>query len=842
MTGGGRTFAIFKVSRALSSTLKPKHFFERIFHSPGLTLLLVATVSISLLAFVDGSNFRTIGSPTIGYRWAPVFWLMLAVGWRGLAWSHVTVVGLFLYFLGWRGAAMAEPVYFLPTLAAYLIAKKIAKSEPWLSHERSTLAFLAGAFLAPAIPAMLNEPILHALGRPTSTYGMTTLMSWLREIAGILALTPVLLVYFSTPLRRWIGEKLSEPPTKWPSASEAAELAIQSELWTAALFAAVHFRAYYNLNVSYVAFLPPLALTLRHGMRLSTIALAVNTMIATSLWMALEWEPFLSLGDLQLLIAIYSIAILVLAAVVDERKRANENLGSAAKALKDSEERFATAFYNAPVFLLISRPEDGRMLEVNDAFLERTGYSRAEVLGKTSVDLGMTTEENRTQIMRDLAQSGRLVGREVLVGTKSGELVPCLYNATIVTMGGEERLLSILEDIGDRKRAETANVELQRQLQQAQKMETLGRLASGVADDFNNVLTVINGYSGILHSKLSGQPDLQRRADEIRKAGASAATLTEQLLAFSQKRRIPAEAVNFNDVVRSSEGMLGRLLGEEIVLETDLYPSLHAVMATPGSLQQILMNLAANARDAMPRGGKVIVRTTNVMACDPEDATKAAPAPCALFMVEDTGEGIAPEHVGRVFEPFFTTKELRNGTGMGLATVYGLVRQRGGWITVDSQVRRGTTFRIYHPAASSAPAAPAVAAKRIESGGLGKTILLAEDQPEIRSFASEVLQSSGYNVIEASDSHEALEQSHQFPGRIDLRVSDVIMPNMRGTELAARLRTSRSGLPVLFMSGYTPDVLHRPGDTKTLLLAKPFSPEQLVSAVEKAILAGRSAS
>jgi PAS domain S-box-containing protein len=820
--------------------LKPNHFLWRVFRSLDLRLFVVAVVSKWVLAFVDGSNLQTVISPTIGYRWAPVYWLTLAFGWRGLAWSQVTIFGTFVYFFGWRGAVIAEPMYLFSAIAGLLVARKIARGEAWLSRERSTLAFLAGAVLAPVVPAMLNGPVLTLLGRPTGG-DPVILMSWLRESAGILALTPMLLVHFSPSLRHWIGEAPKEPTKEFVRLSQIVELTIESVLWAVALWASVHFRAQYNLNVSYLAFLPPLALTLRHGMRLSTMALAVNTMIATTLWMALQWQPFLSLGDLRLLIAIYSIAILVLAAVVDERKRANDNLASAAKALKDSEERFAVAFYNAPVFLLISRPADGRILEVNDAFLERSGYSRAEVLGKTSVDLGITTEENRAQIMRDIEQSGRLTGREVLVGTKSGELVPCLYSGTVVSIGGEKRLLSILEDIGDRKRAEAANVELQRQLQQAQKMETLGRLAAGVAHDFNNLLTVINGYSGMLYSKLSGQPDLQRRADEIRKAGTSAATLTEQLLAFSQKRRVPAEAVNFNEVVRSSEGMLARLLGDDIVLETDLFPAVHAVMATSGSIQQILMNLAANARDAMPRGGRVLIKTANRIARDPENTAAANPVPCALLVVEDTGDGIASEHLGRIFEPFFTTKELRKGTGMGLATVYGLVRQRGGWITVDSQLRRGTTFRIYIPAATGAPLPRAAAAKRLYSGALGKTILLAEDQPEVRSFACEILQSSGYNVIEAGSSHQALEQSVQFPGRIDLLVSDVMMPHMRGTELAARLRASRSGLPVLFMSGYTPDVVNGSGDTKTMLLAKPFSPEQLVSAVEKAISAGRSA-
>jgi len=326
--------------------------------------------------------------------------------------------------------------------------------------------------------------------------------------------------------------------------------------------------------------------------------------------------------------------------------------------------------------------------------------------------------------------------------------------------------------------------------------------------------------------------------DEIRKAGATAATLTEQLLAFSQRRKIPAETLDLNAIVLASKGMLARLLGEEVILETDLDGALHSIMATSGGIQQILMNLAANARDAMPRGGTVIVRTRNTTARDSEDLA-SVPILCAVLSVRDTGQGIAREHVGHLFEPFFTTKELRNNTGMGLATVYGLVKQSGGWISVDSQVGHGATFCLYFPAAPSAQASLREPEKRTAPVRSGATILLAEDQPEIRSFACEVLQSSGYNVIEAVDSVQALERSLDFPGRIDLLVSDVIMPNMRGTELAARLRASRSGMAVLFMSGYAPEVVNHTSDAETIVLAKPFSPEQLVSAGENALLGVR---
>ncbi|MBV8845449.1 MAG: response regulator, partial [Bryobacterales bacterium] len=381
----------------------------------------------------------------------------------------------------------------------------------------------------------------------------------------------------------------------------------------------------------------------------------------------------------------------------------------------------------------------------------------------------------------------------------------------------------------------TAELRENEERYQAQKMETLGRLAAGVAHDFNNLLTVINGYSRILRERLAGDPELQRKADQVCKAGDSAATLTEQLLAFSQRRVIPAEALDMNAVIRASEGMLERLLGVDIVLVVDLAPDLCLVTSTIGEIQQVLMNLAANARDAMAKGGTLTIRTRSMEAQRPEDASNGPLAHGGLLVVEDTGEGIAPEYLTRIFEPFFTTKSRQRGTGLGLATVHGLVRQRGGWIKVESRVGEGTRFRVFFP-----KAAPTTqihrSAKTSEAARGGGTILLAEDQAEVRRFASEVLHSKGYEVLEAENGEQALEMARSFDGQIDLLVSDVIMPNMRGTELAVRIQSLRAGLPVILVSGYNPE--GHAGSAGAVYLNKPFSPEQLIEAVAKA-LAGR---
>jgi signal transduction histidine kinase/CheY-like chemotaxis protein/streptogramin lyase len=381
----------------------------------------------------------------------------------------------------------------------------------------------------------------------------------------------------------------------------------------------------------------------------------------------------------------------------------------------------------------------------------------------------------------------------------------------------------------------TAELRENEERYQTQKMETLGRLAAGVAHDFNNLLTVINGYGRILRDRLAGDPELQRKADQVCKAGASAATLTEQLLAFSQRRVIPAEALDMNAVIRASVGMLERLLGVDVGLVADLAPDLYLVMSTVGEIQQVLMNLAANARDAMATGGTLTIRTWNVEAQNPEDASGGPFLQCGLLEVEDTGEGIAPEYLTRIFEPFFTMKSDQGGTGLGLATVHGLVRQRRGWIEVNSRVGEGASFRVFFPKApETAPVHRS--AKGSEVARAGATILLAEDQAEVRRFASEVLHSNGYNVLEAENGEQALQVASSFDGMIDLLVSDVIMPTMRGTELAAHMQGLRAGLPVILVSGYNPE--GHTGSPGAVHLNKPFSPEQLMEAVAKA-LAGR---
>lgn len=366
------------------------------------------------------------------------------------------------------------------------------------------------------------------------------------------------------------------------------------------------------------------------------------------------------------------------------------------------------------------------------------------------------------------------------------------------------------------------------QLRQSQKMEAVGQLAGGVAHDFNNLLTVITGYSEMAITRMPITDPMRRNMEQIKKAGERAASLTRQLLAFSRKQMFQEKVVDLNSIVADMDKMLQRLIGEDIELVSLLDTSLWRTKADPSQIEQVLMNLAVNARDAMPRGGKLTVETSNVAAED--FYLKSRPAGKAerflMLLVSDTGIGMEKEILKRIFEPFFTTKEVGKGTGLGLATVYGIVNQSGGSIVVNSKPGEGTEFRIYLPA--TAEDAVAETDDAVEETPQGKgTILLVEDEELVRNLAAEILRSLGYEVLTAGNGVEALRVSGDFTGNIDLMVTDVVMPQMGGRELAERLGPLRPMTPVLYMSGYTDDAIMRHGilDDHVSFIQKPFSPD-----------------
>ena len=413
----------------------------------------------------------------------------------------------------------------------------------------------------------------------------------------------------------------------------------------------------------------------------------------------------------------------------------------------------------------------------------------------------------------------------------------------------DDELLRMVEDIGlkvgqfgDRARTEGVLQETEAQLRQAQKMEAVGRLAGGMAHDFNNLLTVIRGYSELLLGRLGPTDGMRKDLEEVKKAADRASGLTRQLLAFSRRQFIAAKVLDLNALVANMDGMLRRLIGEDIIeLNTELDSSAGAIKADPGQVEQVIMNLVVNARDAMPTGGRLTIETRNVtIEEEPRlDAVGVAPGSYVLLAVRDSGHGMDAETRSHLFEPFFTTKEKGKGTGLGLSTVYGIVKQSGGSITVESAPDRGTSFRIYFPRVEQEALGLTGAVDAIDPVRGHETILLVEDEPAVRGLVHETLRLHGYTVLEARHGIEALLTSAKYVGPIHLLLTDVVMPQMSGPEVAEKILTLRPGIKVLYMSGYPDHPVFDQGGVNLEIgfLPKPFSPHMLAQKVRE-VLAG----
>jgi nitrogen-specific signal transduction histidine kinase/CheY-like chemotaxis protein len=405
---------------------------------------------------------------------------------------------------------------------------------------------------------------------------------------------------------------------------------------------------------------------------------------------------------------------------------------------------------------------------------------------------------------------------------------------TIVFAGRAARLV-LARDTSER-------THLEAQLRQAQKMEAVGQLAGGIAHDFNNMLTAITGYSEMLLQDLADQDARRHDVVEIQRAAGRAATLTRQLLAFSRKQVMQPQVIDLNEVVAGAEKLLQRLIGENIALRTALDPALGTVYADPAQVEQVIVNLVVNARDAMPKGGQLLIETQNadLETVDAGDTPPAAPGHYALLAVSDTGVGMDEATRARVFEPFFTTKDPGKGTGLGLSTVYGIIKQSGGTISLYSEPGKGTTVKTYFPRVDATAGSLQPAAQRTVSPRGSETVLLVEDEAALRAVARRTLERQGYRVLEASDAHAALAIAAAHPHDIDLVLTDVVMPGLSGRELAERLAASHPRVPVLFMSGYTDDSIVQHGVLEAGIhyLQKPFTPRSLAGKVRD-VLDGR---
>ena len=508
-------------------------------------------------------------------------------------------------------------------------------------------------------------------------------------------------------------------------------------------------------------------------------------------------------------------------AMAIDRKRGEERL-------RDSENRYRLLFESNPEAMWVYDAETLRFLAVNEAAVRHYGYSRQEFLALTIRDIRPPEEQDRLEAALQHAATGAATHVDARHRKKDGTFIQVEVSADSIDFDGRPARLVLAKDVTGRRR-------LEEQLRQAQKMEAIGQLAGGVAHDFNNLLTAILGYCQLLLQQLS--PDAPAREDvfEIRRAGERAASLTQQLLAFSRKQVLQAQVLDVNVVVADMEKMLRRVIGEDLDFVTVLRHGVGRVKADPGQLEQVIINLAVNSRDAMPQGGRLTIETANA-AVDEVGGPGQVPGRYVLISITDTGTGMDAETRSHLFEPFFTTKPVGKGTGLGLATVYGIVKQFGGYIWVDSEPQRGTTFRIYLPEVQEAAQEPGAAAASVAGNG-SETVLLVEDETMVRTLARKALESHGYRVLEAGAAPAALELSERHVGPINLLLTDVVMPGMSGRELAHRLLEVRGTLRVLYMSGYTDDAVLRHGvlEEGMAYLQKPFTPDKLARKVREVL-------
>ncbi|HYF38837.1 MAG TPA: ATP-binding protein, partial [Gemmatimonadales bacterium] len=445
-------------------------------------------------------------------------------------------------------------------------------------------------------------------------------------------------------------------------------------------------------------------------------------------------------------------------------------------------------------------------------------------------DTGQRIDDDAWPLWRAIREGESVLNS--VIQLERGEERKVVIKSAVPLRDAEGRIVGAVivdQDVTDRFRAEQQLGETRAHLAQAQKMEAIGRLAGGIAHDFNNLLTVINALSIVVLKQLPHGHPLRTDLEEIHAAGDRAANLTRQLLAFSRRQVLQPEVLDLNVVVLGVSRMLRRLIGEDVVVRLDLDPDLSAVQADRGQLEQVIMNLALNARDAMPTGGSLGMITSNAKLTNglPGDRGSLPPGNYVKLVVNDTGIGMDAVTRSQIFEPFFTTKPQGQGTGLGLATVYGIIQQSGGEVEVESEPGRGSSFTIYLPVAAQSPSADQ---PNLVSGSDGGTelILLVEDEPSVRRLTANLLRNSGYAVLEASGGWEALRAAQTSPRPVDLVLTDVVMPGMSGPELVAQLRSQGEGIRVLYMSGYS-DVAERPGMSLASfpILPKPFTPEAL---------------
>ncbi len=529
------------------------------------------------------------------------------------------------------------------------------------------------------------------------------------------------------------------------------------------------------------------------------------------------------------------------------RRKDGENIGSttilrdiskrrsAEAALRKSEAEFRSLVENAP-YGILRATASGSILQANPAMVRMLGYaSEQEVMALNMAKDVYCHPERRAELIASNSKQDSVVGVEIEWKRKDASVITVRCDTHVVRNkeGRREYLETFVEDITERR-------EMEMQLRQKQKMEAIGRLAGGIAHDFNNLLGVIIGYAELAAEKIAPGTPLHNPVEQIQKAADRASALTRQLLAFSRQQVLETKVLHLNSIVEDMVKMLPRMLGEDIVLQLALDPALGAVKADQGQIEQVLMNLAVNARDAMPGGGRLVVRTGNIR-FDSELALKhpsMTPGKYVLLSVSDTGMGMDEQTKARIFEPFFTTKQRGKGTGLGLATVYGFVKQTGGYVWVKSETGVGTTFEIYLPAISEeAPRqhpGATVAVAAAASGRAVGTILLVEDDESLRALTKNSLEQSGYTVLAACNGMEAIEMASEHSSPIQLILTDMVLPGMNGGAVAEKVAQLHPEVKVAYMSGYSEFSAEETALSDSVVIPKPFTRDVLLQKLDEA--------
>jgi len=512
-----------------------------------------------------------------------------------------------------------------------------------------------------------------------------------------------------------------------------------------------------------------------------------------------------------------------------ERLRAREEeRESLEEELLKSEERYRAVVDQSRDNIFLVDCETYTIIEANPALHRSLGYEIGEITGRNMLDVVAHDRADIEGHAERLRQTGALYLGPRQYRRKDGALLDVEVSVNVISHGGRELYCVVSRDITERSR-------LEEKLRQSQKMEAIGKLAGGVAHDFNNMLCVIDGHAEMLLAQMDEHHAAWSDLLEISKAATRASDLTRQLLAFSRKQVVQERELDLNQNVQSMENLLRRLIGEDIELQVDLDPAIGMLLADPGQIEQVVMNLVVNARDAMPAGGTVLVRTSDVLdGADLFPATGEIRGGRWLEMeVTDTGCGMDRETRDHLFEPFFTTK--RQGTGLGLATVYGIVQQAGGTIEVYSRLGEGSTFRIQLPCLEAEESVDEVSVDPSPDQAGNETILVVEDEPQTRNLVVQILTQAGYHVLEAADAEQALSLSADELTKVDLLLTDVVMPGVSGPQLASHLVQVYPGWKVLYMSGYAGEEIARHGleGADSPLLPKPFKPTDLTEQIRR---------